>query len=276
MAAHDLVSLLDDFRRSPDTDTTPLTSLSARGYVSRSHLSRTVKKELGFPLRDFVAALRIERSIRALVRGRDLGWAQAEAGHDSRSSFHRSFQRHTGMAPAAYVARARLLADLVRTVSTTGDILTLVHRNFLPGQHRQEHAVTLRVEGAEPDSVLFLALNPTHIIRGNPTFGVALRGTAEYVVDDIPDGTYYAMVVEVPPGAEWHRFFVFDENRRQLDRDPVTFPLDGPASRTLRLRELEPTDPPIAANLPKLVFDAMRGRVVEESNSGHPGTSLRP
>lgn len=54
----------------------------------------------------------------------------------------------------------------------------------------------------------------------------------------------------------------------------MTFPLPAPTTVTLTLRDLLPTDPPITIDLPRLLRDAVSGRVeMKVSNSGQAGAT---
>ena len=250
--------------------------MAASAHFSRFHLSRLLREHLGFPLRDFLAALRVERGIEALVAGHDVIRSQVEAGHESASSFSRSFARHTGMAPSRYRDQLRFLAAyLIRHMDST-DPLVAVYRNFPEVSHPQQVPLQISVDGAQAGSALFVALNSSLILQGAPNLGVALLGTRGYTVSEIPDGTYYAMVVEVPRSAGMRAYFQMDRNRRQLRREPITFPLSEPTEIVLTLRDLVPTDPPITPNLPKLFFEgALSSVTVEASNSGQESVGGR-
>lgn len=265
--SEDIAGLLLSARRG---EVASLDELAARAHLSRFHLSRVLKEQLGFPLRDFLAAARVDRGIDVLLDGHEVTRSQVEAGHDSASSYHRAFVRHTGMAPSRYRAQmGALAAYLMRHQDEGGTELVALHRAFRPEDHPQAHPLTLRVEGSVPRGALFAALHPEPIVRGEPLLGIAMLGTAEHQVNAVPDGTYYPMVVEVPRATDLRAYFQMGRNRRALCRTPVTFPLTRPETVVLTLRDLLPADPPITLNLPKLFLDGMSGRVdLEVSNSG--------
>ena len=271
--------------RAGEPGASSLEGLAASAHLSRFHLSRLLKEHLGFPLRQFLAAARVDRGIEVLLDGHDVTRSQVESGHESASSYTHAFARHTGMAPSRYRQQMRALAShLVRHMNDVTPLVVL-NRDYVADEHRQSHGLTIRVTGAQQGSALFVALNPTPIIVGRPTIGIALLGgVEEYEVTSIPDGTYYAMVVELPRGQGLRGFFQMDANRRQLDRTPITFPLAAPQSLVLELRDLLPTDPPITPNIPKLFLDGVRGRGGAQvsnpgqgdsnsgqSNTGEPG-----
>ncbi|WP_131105085.1 helix-turn-helix domain-containing protein [Ornithinimicrobium sufpigmenti] len=259
----DIARLLMSVRRG---EAASLDQLAVRAHLSRYHLSRLLQQQLGFPLRDFLAATRVDRGIEVLLDGHQVTRSQLEAGHESASSYHRAFVRHTGLSPSQFRAQmGALAAHLMRHQDEVTSALVAVHRTFRPEDHPQRHPLTLRVEGAAPRAALFVALHPEPIVRGEPLLGIAMLGTARHVVSAIPDGAYYPMVVEVPRAADVRAYFQMSTNRRQLHREPVTFPLAQPTTVTLTLRDLLPADPPITLNLPKLFLDAVSGRVALRS-----------
>lgn len=245
--------------RAGEPGASTLEELAATAHLSRFHLSRLLKEHLGVPLRQFLAAVRVDRGVEVLLDGHDVTRSQVEAGHESASSYTHSFARHTGLTPSGFRQQmGALAAHLLRHMDAPTPFVA-VGRTYRAGYHLQQHALTVRITGAGEGSALFLGLNPTPLVLGRPTLGVALLGTAEYVVTSIPDGSYYAMVVELPRGAGVRPLFHMDANRRQMDRTPVVFPLPEPRTVTLALRDLLPTDPPITPNLPKLFLEAVTG-----------------
>lgn len=252
----DLDRLLESARRG---EADSLDELAATAHFSRFHLSRLLKKHLGFSLRDFIAAAKVDRGIEALVDGHTVSRSQTEAGHDSASSFHRAFRRHTGVAPSRYRSDMRTLATHVMRRQAVDRPMVVLHRDFDPAEHQQRHTQTITIDGAKPGSALFAALHPDPLVKGTPMLGIAMFGTVEYAVSTIPDGRYFPMVVEVPRSGDVRCYFHMGRNRRQLQREPISFPLPEPATVALALREPVPSDPPITLNLPKLLADASSG-----------------
>lgn len=249
-----------------------LDDLAAASHLSRFHLSRLLKRHLGFPLRDFLAAVKVDRGIDGLVSGHEVTRSQLEAGHESPASYHHAFVRHTGLAPSRYRASMQQLASHLLRHQDDATPLAVLHRTFDAASHPQRHPLTLRVEGAQAHAALFVALHHEPIVRGEPDLGIALLGTSDYTVTHLPDGSYYAMVVEVPPSSSLTSYFRMDANRRQLDRIPLTFPLAAPRTVTLTLRDLVPSDPPITVNLPRLFMAGLLGHVdVEVRNPRQAG-----
>ncbi|GAA1475320.1 AraC family transcriptional regulator [Corynebacterium felinum] len=240
-----------------------LEELSRRSFVSEFYLSRLLKRRLGFPLRDFLSAVKVDRSISRIVAGDSVTQAGVDSGYESPSSFSRMFLKHTGVGPARFRAQLRDLAQLLRDLQYSGARWRGFYRTFSVEDHRHEYPLTIRVVGASAGSTLFVAVHSDVLIRAEPVLGVALHGVDEVLVDAIPDGTYYVMVVEVPCDRGLGRYFRMAENRRALARVPVTFPLSQPQEVTLELREILANDPPITVNLPHLLREGLRRSALE-------------
>lgn len=257
----DVTRIADEVRRGVRAgDPTALDDLSVRFHYSPTHLSRRFHARTGMRLRDFHIALRIERAIQTLVAGSSVAFAQAVAGHASAATFSHSFRRMTGVSPSQYRRLAKELASTMRAAATTSVPLVLTHRARGTDPVAQPHALTVRVVNPAPNCVLFLALNPTPIAGSEPFLGLALVGMNEVVVDSIPDGRYWPMVIEVPLTRGLGRFFHMDTNRRAIGTEPVILPLAEPGAVEFVLRGLDATDPPITANLPELFLRALNRR----------------
>ena len=77
-----------------------LTDLAEHFHYSPSHLSRTFKKKMGFSIKQYVEALKMEKGIQEIVEGRqNVTETSMEAGYDSLGSFSNTFKRHTGLSP---------------------------------------------------------------------------------------------------------------------------------------------------------------------------------
>ena len=65
-----------------------LTDLAQHFHYSSSHLSRTFKKKMGFSIKQYVEALKMEKGIQEIVEGRqNVTETSMEAGYDSLGSF---------------------------------------------------------------------------------------------------------------------------------------------------------------------------------------------
>jgi AraC-like DNA-binding protein len=82
--------------------------LTAVAGVSRQHLAKIWKQQVGVPLNGYLNAIRIERAKILLESGRQKVIDVAMAcGFGSLSQFNRAFLRATGVSPTRWIARRR-------------------------------------------------------------------------------------------------------------------------------------------------------------------------
>ena len=67
-------------------DCTPA-DVAAHFAINRFQLSRRFRRETGLPLRDYIAALKIEHGIAALVAQKPVIDSQLDAGHESAATY---------------------------------------------------------------------------------------------------------------------------------------------------------------------------------------------
>ncbi len=240
-------------------DCTPA-SVAAHFAMSRFHLSRRFHRETGLPLRDYIAALKIEHGIAALVAQKPVIDSQFDAGHESAATYSHTFRAATGIAPARYRDKiaaysAALSAELARSQPRV-----VAHHAYSPAQHPQTHPLAVRLCGGETRHAVFAGLFPAPIPRGVPVLGRALFHCREFCIDAIPDGTYYLLACEIPKSRNPLRYFRLDHCLRALHPAPITFPLPAATHIDLALRPFAASDPPITVNLPKLLYDFLRQR----------------
>ena len=117
-------------------DCTPA-GVAAHFSINRFQLSRRFHRETGLPLRDYIAALKIEHGIAALVAQKPVIDSQLDAGHESAATYSHTFRAATGIAPARYRDKiaaysAALSAELARS-----QLRVFAHHAYSPAQHPQ-------------------------------------------------------------------------------------------------------------------------------------------
>lgn len=244
--------------RSRLSDNPTPAGVAAHFGINRFLLSRWFRARTGLSMRDYIAALKIEQGIGPLVAGQPIIQSQLEAGHASASTFAHRFRAHTGQTPRDY---RRLAADYGRTLSEAlkaPQPRILPYHGFDPALHAQPHALTIRLSGEGLSHLVFAGLFPEPIPRGTPVVGHALFHAREHEITHVPDGCYYLLGCEMRPSLNPMDFFRLDHCQRGIHPAPIRFPLEAPTTLTLHLRPLEPSDPPITVNMPKLLFDHFR------------------
>jgi AraC-like DNA-binding protein len=87
----------------------PLERLARVAGVSRFHLARAFKREVGLPPHAYQTQLRVAHAMRMLRRGWSISRAAFATGFAAQSHLHRHFKRVLGVTPGQYAARARTL-----------------------------------------------------------------------------------------------------------------------------------------------------------------------
>jgi hypothetical protein len=76
----------------------------------------------------------------------------------------------------------------------------------------------------------------------------------------LPPGNYYILVCAIEHILNPLNYFLLDNALRHVRREPIEFPLKSTREFTLALRTIEPDDPPITINLPKLLKEGLEKR----------------
>ncbi|HEX8209379.1 MAG TPA: AraC family transcriptional regulator [Longimicrobium sp.] len=87
----------------------PLERLAAVAGVSRFHLVRAFKRQVGLPPHAYQTQLRVAHAMRMLRGGWSISRAAFATGFAAQSHLHRHFKRVLGITPGQYAARARTL-----------------------------------------------------------------------------------------------------------------------------------------------------------------------
>ncbi|MDO4710272.1 MAG: helix-turn-helix transcriptional regulator [Pseudomonadota bacterium] len=249
---------LTTYIRARLEDSPGLAQIAAHFGVNRFALSRRFRAETGLSLRDYIAALKIEQGIAPLVQGQPVIASQLEAGHASAATFSHRFRAHTGLAPSDYRQLASELHQHLCIELGKPQPRTVIRPENLLASH--PHTLTVHIEAASAHGVVFAGLFPEPIPRGMPVRGAALFGTRQFQIKNVPDGLYYLLACEITPSLNPLDFFRLDHCLRGIHPAPLAFPLSAPQTARLSLRPLQPSDPPITVNLPKLLADHLRQR----------------
>lgn len=94
-----------------------LDALARLVHLSKSHLVRLFRTEMGLPPHAYLLRLRISRVCRFLVAGMPIAEAAHAAGFADQSHLTRHFKYYLGLTPGAYVRAMRPDPDLKDGVS---------------------------------------------------------------------------------------------------------------------------------------------------------------
>ncbi|MBP9651877.1 MAG: helix-turn-helix transcriptional regulator, partial [Brachymonas sp.] len=148
--------------------------IAAHFGISRFALSRMFRAETGLSLREYIAALKIEQGIPALVAGESIIDSQLESGHASAATFSHRFRKHTGLAPRDYRREALALGSTIEEEMGNPRSRAISYRRFSNEQYRLPHPLDVHIEGRSARGVVFLGLYAEPIPRGAPLQGIAL------------------------------------------------------------------------------------------------------
>ena len=233
--------------------------IAAHFGISRFALSRMFRAETGLSLREYIAALKIEQGIPALVAGESIIDSQLESGHASAATFSHRFRKHTGLAPRDYRREALALGSTIEEEMGNPRSRAISYRRFSNEQYRLPHPLDVHIEGRSARGVVFLGLYAEPIPRGAPLQGIALFHGNHARIDAMPPGQCFLLACELTPSPNPLDYFHLNHCLRAVWPNPLNFPLAEPLKLTLPLRPFEPSDPPITVNLPRLLADVLRG-----------------
>ena len=203
--------------------------IAAHFGISRFALSRMFRAETGLSLREYIAALKIEQGIPALVAGESIIDSQLESGHASAATFSHRFRKHTGLAPRDYRREALALGSTIEEEMGNPRSRAISYRRFSNEQYRLPHPLDVHIEGRSARGVVFLGL------YAEP----------------------FLLACELTPSPNPLDYFHLNHCLRAVWPNPLNFPLAEPLKLTLPLRPFAPSDPPITVNLPRLLAEVL-------------------
>ena len=229
-----------------------LAGLSAEVFVSPFHFSRIFAKATGVPPGRYLTAVRLFEAKRLLLTSKlTVADIVCTVGYSSAGTFTRRFSRAVGMAPSQY--REPRVRDLLLAVAPhfqqlpSPEALRDAGRSRLPSPQGTA-SITVRVDlpGDRPPGDLFVGVFAESIPQRGPVAFTGLPGTrsATVTLDGVPPGRWLVLAGAAHPTGSGGSVLSFAAQRR-----PVTVTGSGSYPASVRARELQPTDPPIAITL---------------------------
>lgn len=102
--------VLRELRKRPPGEAA-LTTLAAVANLSPSRLMHAFTASVGIPLRPYLLWLKLQRAATAIVLGRPLAHAAAEAGFSDAAHMTRTFRSMLGLTPSELRGRSQLIQD---------------------------------------------------------------------------------------------------------------------------------------------------------------------
>jgi len=175
------------------------------GY-SPFHLARCFERHIGMPPGRFLAGHRFQLAKRMLLDGDDrvLDVCHA-AGFTGAGTFTSRFTAMVGSSPTDF----RRLPDLLASAPPRPVVV--------PGRARGGSVVTGRVTLTSsaaatvgPVPFVYVGLFTKHAARGLPVSGAMLAGPGEFLLEDVPAGTFWVLASALPASADFDAQLVPD------------------------------------------------------------------
>ena len=167
------------------------------GY-SPFHLARRFERQIGVPPGQFLATHRFQRAKRLLLSGDDRVIDICHAvGFTSGGTFTARFATAVGASPGAFRRLPDLLADSPpRAVHLPGGARG---GGTVAGSVHLSPAASAALGGA---AAVYVGLFPRRAARGFPVSGSLLAGTGDFLLTDVPAGTYWVLASALPSRAD--------------------------------------------------------------------------
>lgn len=249
-------SILCYMREYPDEN---IEKIAEHFGYSKFHFSREFKRRTGFSAKQFVSALKIEKSIENLVTKKSsVLSAHLQAGFLSSSTFSSSFDKQTGMTPKQY---QKQLEELHRVLVSYESNHSMIRSHYEASDDRTPYSqciVALHFPEGHARGITFVGLFRRPIPNHRPIVGKAVVGNTICILDRIPKGRYYLLSCSIEKGSSLTKYLVMKDQLRARVDEALVFPKEDGQIYDLHFRGPLPKDPPITINLPKLLADGLR------------------
>ncbi len=199
---------------------------------SKFHFTRLFQRVTGIPPARFLYAVRLQEAKRLLLStSLTVTEISTMIGYSSLGTFSTRFKSCVGLSPTAY----RELRGFTPQIPTDD------------GRRTRGHTVTIRgrvrLQSSAVHDPVFLGVFPEPIAQGSPIRCAFLRRPGPFVLDRVPQGTWYLLAQAVRA-----------ESETGLDDGAPNIGVHGPLSVRpgsvhtaidLRLRPSRPLDPPV-------------------------------
>jgi AraC family transcriptional regulator len=238
------------FMRERLTEEIERRQLADVAIMSPYHFLRTFHEQTGVPPVRFLGALRVEVAKRLLIETDDSVLDIChQVGYTSLGSFSTRFTEMVGLSPGRFRQLGKTfyrdLPALMQVVSSCP---------LPPGAPVLEASV----ERQHPDQVVFTGLFSTPIPQGRPMSCAVLleRDQQDFRVAAPRSGTAFLFAVAMDADAPPVDLLIGGSAvRAAAASGPLSFDQGPPVGQRLRLRSLDPLDPPMLLALPLLLHE---------------------
>ena len=236
-------------------------------HYSLSHFSREFKKAVDFTASEFISALKIEHSIKALGKNSSVLYAQLKSSYLSSGTFSNRFKNLTGLPPKQFQKKMNFLFDTLKRHEQKDEDGSI---NYPPLAFKKfsENKCIIHIEAPDDfKGIIFVGLFDKPLSARLPVRGRALiRSRSCSFDDDIQSGKYFLLICAIERQLNPLKYYFLDDCLRHVKHDPVEFPLKKTLEFTLALRKMVPEDPPITINLPKLLKEGLEKKFFKKAN----------
>ncbi|MEG6575165.1 AraC family transcriptional regulator [Caldibacillus debilis] len=232
-------------------------------YVGYSpyHFVRIFKEVTGVSPRHYLSALRIEAGKKILAdSSSSILKASLSVGYRSMGTFSSLFKQYVGLPPKQYQNSIQDLYGFLNAYD-----FQETDRAFQPPLP----SVVCHLEPPEKfNGIIFVGLFPRPIPDERPVAGTALKpGETTCAFYHVPDGTYYALAAAISWSLNPKDYFLLNRALRGKAERPVAVKQGSQSVVRIKLREPLPYDPPILINLPRLLFEKVKGANKKKNDS---------
>ena len=248
-----------------------LDEMARVAHMSPYHFHRTFRQITGLTPGQFLAALRMEEARRRLVEtGQSVTDISLAVGYRSLGTFTHRFSALVGLTPTDFRERSRELADrpmgelAAEAVALFALLMADVEGQVpaLEGAVEADPAEELRLD----DCLIFLGCFDRPIPEHLPSSWALREGAGPFSLPLPADGAARLLAIALPAAASTHQVLLDPGVVRAVG---LSEPLEGAPSNgslTLRLRPLDPLDPPVLLAMPVLLEESTRALAAEATD----------
>jgi AraC family transcriptional regulator len=231
------------------TSIDPLTldDLAEIAGLSPFYFARTFRSVIGIPPGEFQTALRFERAKRLLLTSTaSVTEICFEVDYDSLGTFSSRFKRLIGIGPAQFRELPHLIAGM--------DIRAAINRDFTAtGSSTSVEGTIQAPHGLR--SHVYVGLFTAAIAASRPIVGQVLPEPGAFALPQVPPGTYVVLAAALPDEGTPLDYLLPGSNILVAGSEPVVVRNPNERHRrSLVMRPLRPTDPPLLIALPALLL----------------------
>ncbi len=229
-----------------------LDDIASHVNYSKYHLSREFKKQTGCSIKQYIEAIRIEKSIEKIMDNQGSVTRVAfDVGHKSPGTFSSTFKKQTKLSPKKYHSESTQAYKFLTKWIKNNDVLT---HNESSAKTANSLSVRVTYPPEHEHKITCLGLFRTAIPKGEPVVGVATTDKLEVTLDNVPNGNYYLLACEILEDLTVLKNYNLDKNYRQAILSPLTFNGDSQIHFDITMRKPIDSDPPITINIPAMLM----------------------